>query len=350
MKRLIPKLILIGVISVLPLLAYNVIVDPYSVIRKDYSSFYICPNERFAKSDYILQNKKKYDGFLFGSSRVSQVPVSVINRATGRNYYNMTIVSGVVSEYLKLLKFFLDRGVTVKSVLVGLDYFSFMMLPLPNVMRSVMYPANCREHLKFYYTYLTLEPDSGMLYEIHFDGKDAFYDIMGTGEYHFLKREAALQANPAEHEAKFKGPVPTVCRKRIDETVAELDELISICRERGIELKIFLNPGYINSYLCDDIEFMNTVRRRLVKLSDFWDFSGPSSVTGNSFNYIDIIHFRRQVGEMMVRKMFNLRTDAPADFGYHIDRSNIDAYLKKAERDYAEYNERIRPPCIKCRW
>lgn len=341
---------LIGVISVLPLVAYNIIVDPYSVLRKNYSSFFICPNERFAKSDYILRNKSKYDAFIFGSSRVSQVPVSVANRATGRNFYNMTIVSGVVSEYLKLLKLFLKEGVQVKSVLVGLDYFSFMMLPLPNVMRSVMYPENCRDRIEFYYKYLTLEPDTGMLYEIRFDGKDAFYDIMGTGEYHFLKREAALQANPAEHEAKFKMPIPTVCRKRIDETMDELGEIIAICRQRGIDLKIFLNPGHVNSYLCDDIEFMNTVRRRLADLSDFWDFSGPGSVTAGNINYIDIIHFRKHVGQMMMEKMYNLAGGAPADFGYHVDRGNVDAYLKKATKDHAEYNERIKPPCIKCQW
>ena len=104
---------------------------------------------------------------------MSQIPVEVLNRETGGRWYNMTFVSGVVAENLEILKLFVKHGVPVKNMMIGLDYFSFQMLPLQNQIRTIMYPETLREKIKFYYTFLTLEPDSGMLYEVRFDGKSA---------------------------------------------------------------------------------------------------------------------------------------------------------------------------------
>jgi len=43
-KRLISKIIILGVISILPLMIYNIVLDPYSVLRKDYRNMIVCPN------------------------------------------------------------------------------------------------------------------------------------------------------------------------------------------------------------------------------------------------------------------------------------------------------------------
>ena len=348
MKQLILKIILLGVLSVTPLVAYNVILDPFSVLRKDFKSMWICPNERYVKTDYILRNPAKYDSFLFGSSRVSQIPVEALNRATGHRYYNMTIVSGVIAENLKSLKLFLKKNVAIKNVAIGLDYFSFQMLPLENLVRNVMYPETLEEKIKFYYTYLFLEPDSGMLREIKFNGKDAAYDITGTGGYDFIRREENLTLHPEEHEAKFKSPVFVICRSRMDETLGEISEIKKICDENGIRLLVFMNPGHAFSYLCDDIAFMNTARSRLAEITDFWDFSSASSITENNANYIDIIHFRKMIGAMMVERMYNLKGGAPADFGQLVTRANAAAYLKEVENKYFAEKKRLNPPCMPC--
>jgi hypothetical protein len=348
MKQLMLKIILCGVLSVTPLVAYNVIVDPYSVLRKDVKSMWICPNERYMKTDHILSNPAKYDSFLFGSSRVSQIPVDILNTATGNRFYNMTIVSGVVAENLKILKLFLKNNIRIKNVIIGLDYFSFQMLPLESLVRNVMYPETLEERLKFYYTYLFLEPDSGMLHEIKFNGKDAAYDILGTGGYDFIRREENLKLHPQEHEAKFKSPVFAICKSRLEETLGEISEIKSICRENGINLTVFMNPGHAFSYLCDDIKFMNTVRSRLAGLTDFWDFSSASSITENNFNYIDIIHFRKKIGAMIVERMYNLKSGSPPDFGELVTKTNVTAYLIKVENEFYAEKKRLNPPCMPC--
>lgn len=342
------KIILAAVLSVIPLLAYNLILDPFSVLRKDFDSMWICPNERFVKTDYILRNPAKYDSFVFGSSRVSQIPIAPLNRATGGRFYNMAVVSGVASENLRTLKLFLGSGVRVKNVLLGLDYFSFQMLPLENLVRNTMYPETFKEKVKFYYTYLTLAPDTGMLHEIKFDGTDAAYDLLGTGEYDFVKKEKNLVLHPEEHDPKFRLPVFTICRNRLDETIGEIREIVDLCEKNDIRLTVFLNPSHAWSYLCDDIAFMNTARARLAELTDFWDFSRPGAITEDNFSFIDIIHYRKKIGAMVVERMFGGKGAAPADFGALVTRAGAAAYLAKAERDYHADKKRVKPDCMPC--
>lgn len=349
MKRLIPKIIILAVISVLPLLIYNIAVDPYSVLRKDYKRMIVCPNERFAKTDFILRNPGKYDSLLFGSSRVSQIPVEVLNRGTGGRWYNMSFISGVVAENLEILKIFIKHKVPIKNVMIALDYFSFQMLPLQNQIRTIMYPDTFRDTFKFYYTFLTLEPDSGMLYEVRFDGKSAYYDLQGTGEYDFIKKEENLRLHPEEHDAKFNFPIFVVCNNRIPETLAEIREIIAICKKNNIGLTFFINPGHVSSYLCDNLVFQNQVRSELAGLTDFWDFSRPSSITMDNFSYVDIIHYRKKIGSLLAERLTGLDTKAPKDFGYRVTGDNVAEYLKQATTEYDTLKKKLKPACMPCK-
>ena len=54
---------------------YNVIVDPFGVIRGDMENQINAPNERFLKMKYIINNSNKYDSYLFGSSRVGKIKI-----------------------------------------------------------------------------------------------------------------------------------------------------------------------------------------------------------------------------------------------------------------------------------
>ena len=348
-KRLIPKLLLLAVISVIPLLLYNIILDPYGVLRKDFANMWLCPNERFVKTDLVLSNPGKYDSFLFGSSRVSQIPIRVLEKEAGGRWYNMTFISGVVAENLNILKVFLRHGVRIRSMMIGLDYFSFQMLPLQNALRSMLYPDTFLDKVKFYYTFLTPEPDSSMLYEVRFDGKSASYDLLGTGEYDFIRKEENLRLHPEEHDAKFKAPVLVVCNNRVPETMAEIREIIDICKKNNIGLTIFINPGHVESYLCDDIEFQNRVRMELAAVTDFWDFSRPGRITMDNFNYYDIIHYRKKIGGMMIERMYNPGKKELSDFGTLVTRENVSAYLKDTVSEYNALKKKLNPTCMPCK-
>ena len=336
-------------ISVVPLLAYNIIVDPYLVLRQDRGHMFLCPNERYFKTDYILNNPTKYDSFLFGSSRVSQIPVELISKATGSKFYNMTYIAGVTSDHLQILRLFVDRKVKIKNVIIGLDYYTFTAMPIENQFRNIMYPATLIEKAKFYYTYLSLEPDSSMLKEIRFDGKEAVYDLTGTGGYHFIRRERQLALEPLKHEAKFKNPAAVLCSDQAEKTLEDIREIISLCKTNGIKLSFFLNPDYLNMYLCQNIAFINLTRVKLAALTNFWDFSAPNSMIGDKFNFIDPIHYRERIGAMMVEKMYYPKATVAPDFGFLATRTNISQYAEKATKEFQRYKKLVDPACVPCR-
>ena len=335
-------------LSVIPLVAYNLVIDPYLVLRKYFNHMFICPNERYIKTDYILNNPAKYDSLLFGSSRVSQIPVEIINKSTGNRFYNMTYIAGIVSDHLNILKIIIKSGARIKSIIIGLDYYSFTAMPIENQIRNIMYPETLWDKLKFYYTYLSVEPDSGMLKEVKFDGNEALYDITGTGEYDFIKKERLLSLDPRRHEAKFKKPVLVVCTDQLDKTLAEIQEIIALCKKNNIAMTFFINPDYLDMYLCQDVAFINKVRNRLALITDFWDFSAPNSTIGNYFNFIDPIHYRKKVGAMIIEKMFHQRSDLPAEFGFLVTESNSKGYIERSEKDFNRYKKLIRPHCLPC--
>jgi len=348
-KKLVLKLILLAVISTVPLVAYNVVVDPYMVLRKDYDHMFICPNERYVKTDYILKNPDKYDSYLFGSSRVSQIPVALIDKTTGDKFYNMTYIAGTVPDHLEIIKLFVKRNVTIKNILIGLDYYSFSAMPVESSVRDKMYPETLREKIDFYYTYLTLEPDSSMLKEVKFDGKEASYDLTSTGGYHFINKERLLKLHPEKHAEKFKQPFPEACVDRSSETLAELGEIIRLCGQHDINVGFFINPDSLGMYLCENEAFLEKVRRQLSLLTDYWDFSGANPITENVANYIDPIHYREQVGRMMVERMYHIDASLPPDFGVRVSKSNVGPYVEKMAAEYRRYKKRVNQKCVPCK-
>ncbi len=349
MKRLIGKIALIALISAAPVALYNYYIDQYFLLRHDAKSMRILPNERWVKTEYLIKNPGKYDSIVFGSSRISQVPMDIINQKTGRSYYNMTLMAGVPSDYLHILKILLRNKVAVKHIVIGLDFYSFEGATPNQFHRGTMYPDDPWDRYRQYFKYLFLPLDTTMYNELNFDGKDLVYDIFGTGEYTFLKKEKNIDEHPEQHPARFQFPILTVCDDRMDRTLNEITQIINICRANGITTTFFINPEYAPQYLCDNIEFLNKIRVRFVEVADFWDFSRPSSVTETIFSYVDLIHYRKAVGRMIAARIFNVPGVAPADFGHLVTKANVAAYTAETVPEHQIKKKKINPNCLPCK-
>lgn len=349
MKRLIGKIILIALVSAAPVALYNYYVDQYFVLRQEVKSMRVLPNERWVKTEYLVRNPAKYDSIVFSSSRGSQIPIEFINQHTGRRYYNMSVMAGVPSDYLAIMKILLRNKVVIKHLLIGLDYYSFQGATPAQFYRGIMYPDKQTDRFKEYCKYLFLPFDTTMFNELRFDGSDVEYDIFGTGEYHFVKREKSIAEHPEQHAARFNFPTMTVCDDRLARTMDEIKQLLAICKANGIETTFFINPEYAPSYYCDNIDFLNKIRRLFAEITDFWDFNGSLAVTGNMYNYVDLIHYRKLVGRMMMARIFNVPGMAPADFGRIVTGENITAFIAESTREFYINKKKIKLNCLPCR-
>ena len=55
------------------MISINVLVDAYGILRTDFTKQFQVPNMHFLKIKLLLENKEKYDSFVFGSSRPEKI-------------------------------------------------------------------------------------------------------------------------------------------------------------------------------------------------------------------------------------------------------------------------------------
>ena len=127
MKRFITKCaIFILILSVL-FLPLGVGLDPYNIFHWNHiRNNGVEPNKSYVKMMNILNNKDKFDSFLFGSSRAGFFDVSKMN--DGR-YYDMAYSEGLPGEHLQNIKDMLDRGVKIKNITMAVDDISYFVDP-----------------------------------------------------------------------------------------------------------------------------------------------------------------------------------------------------------------------------
>lgn len=331
--KLFIKIIVITILALVPNTYINVHYDPYGIYRTDFTGQKIEPNQRFLKMRYLLNNPDKYDSFLFGSSRVGNIPSESISEG---NFYNMTISQGIPSEHLYNLKLLLKNGIKIKTVMLGLEDFSYKIeSPSENgELITTPYSDSAIENLKYYIKYTFKMPDKNVLAPYINPKQEQFpvyYDIYNSGRPIHTEIDEYINTHRDEHikDKKFKNP--SVHKNNfMDKTLKDIQEFVDICNENSIKCIVFINPTYKATYKANNpVQFME-FKKRLVQITDFFDFSGINSVTRDPLNYYETSHFRVCIGEEMLARMFDdyNGVSVPEDFGVPVTRKNIDQHLK----------------------
>gem|GEM_PF-6981324 len=113
-----------------------------------------------------------------------------------------------------------------------------------------------------------------------------------------------------------------------------LQEIVDLCRKNNINLIVFTTPhnhNYLDSVYENEYYLF---LKELVKITDYWDFSGYNSITTNDCNYYENSHYRSKIGNLIMAKIFNDKNiSIPADFGVKLTKENIEAHLTKLKTE-----------------
>lgn len=121
-------------------------------------------------------------------------------------------------------------------------------------------------------------------------------------------------------------------------------ELVATCRDRGIELHVFISPSHALQW-----EALHTAglwgqweawKRDLASVTPVWDFSGYNAITTEPLrevmdHYWDSSHYRKAVGDRVLARLFE-QPGATPDFGVRLDGADpaaIEAHLAQVRRD-----------------
>lgn len=333
-SKLLIKILFLSVLALVPNTYINTHYDPYGIYRTDFTGQKIEPNQRFIKVRYLLDNPDKYDSYIFGSSRVGNIPNETIKDG---KWYNMTISQGIPSEHLYNLKLLIKNGVKIKTVMLGLEDFSYKLeSPSENgELITTPYSESVVDNIKYYIRY-TFKPPKKEILEPYINPKEetfpVFYDLFNTGRPIHTEIDEYIDTHKEEHikDKKFKNP--SVHKTEfMEQTLKDIQEFVDICKQNTIKCTVFINPTYKSTYLANNPAQFIEFKKRLVQITDFYDFSGINSVTKDPFNYYETSHYRVFIGEKMLARMFDnyKKVSVPDDFGVLVSKNNIDAHIKK---------------------
>lgn len=330
----------------------NYFIDPFDIFgsgTERVNSFMM--NERVRKIDYLDKAHEKYDSYLFGSSRIGTTDPELMEKyLPGSSFYNFTMTTGNMVDYIYLIRYMLEAGYAVKNLLVQLD--------IQNMDMYGFYPDNpqLKHHYRitgtpwyqFYFDYmkrLPLKNWRGKLVSLFAeeDHRRRFYEI-DRGRFYLPDRDRRITEDPEGYIAETWHPRKTHYLYRnlkgqyIRENIALLRELKSICFKNGINLILYVTPHNYAMMNRFDTERYLILLRGIASVMPFWDFSGYNTVTLDNRFYYEYSHYRTVVSELMAARIFgDDGIDVPDDFGYYVNRGNIEGYIEFKRKEIEAY-------------
>lgn len=327
MKKYLIKLSVFAAIVLGIIISVSVAVDPYNVFHYKYPvDNGIEANKNFIKTKYILSNPDEFDSLIFGSSRAGFVDVTQLNDG---KYYNLCSSEAVPAEHLHLLKVLKKNGFVPENVLVFMDDISCFVDPATheNMLYRVPYPSGgLISHLKFYAKYCDLITISESLDVIR---------NYGNGDPGYTERYRENGSERLDHVSTFDGTNQPgfwsdYFELRLEECIAEIQELVDFCEENDIELRIVTNPLYYKTYAIGVENGYLDFLAALADVTEYYNFSGYSDVTTYDGNYYETSHFTAEVTRMMMDAVYHDWSDEALlsqGFGVKVTQENKDEVM-----------------------
>jgi hypothetical protein len=307
-------------------------------------------NQHMFNPELIFRNPGKFDSFLFGSSRTSVIHVEKIPE--GR-FYNMSYSLGLPTQHMAILNAFVNRGIKIKHVMIGLDEIAFAMPPAATQKHLVriMHPdIGGPGRLELFGMYFFRKPDleelgrwQDRVIRGKMSGRIATtpqgVNLVWLEKDEIIEKAAkpAFYFNAGPYKPVIYSP------EEMDKAFKAIGELVALAKTHHFQLTFFISPIYAQLYL-NNAEALLTAKARLAQITDYYDFSGFNSVTSNPVNYYEEVHYRYRVGNMIIARIFGVDvTGLPKDFGSLVTKENVRRHLKKQKQELEQYLKSHKP-------
>jgi hypothetical protein len=322
------------------LVLLNVVVDPYEIFRTHFFTKQFQRNDRYSKIELLKTQKRKYDSYIIGSSRMANTsPALLAKYLPGAKVYNLSTIAATPWEHLMHLKYLIQQKYSVKNVYIGLDIDFCLQVKMHNEkdLLSQLHPEVLnRSLIGYYWFYASAFPrkDIGRQLKLNFlGGKSAIPSSGDDGalsEEDFEKAELFFEDPLKDKGKEIKNEVK-------DGNVESVKELVALCRQREISLILFITPHsefFMDRFIPKDYL---TCLTELSYITSFWDFSGYNSVTTHRNNYWDASHYKSSVSRMIAARIFNdTGVSVPEDFGAWVTKDNISDRLKTLREEFSK--------------
>lgn len=329
LRRWFGVLLVSGIVALLVVSGFNYVVDPFGVFGDkfiNWHSYNFENNPRIAKIGYLDNNYEKYNGYVIGGSKSSSINPELLNKYYGgESFYSMLMYGGDFFDYEKTLHYLVENY-DVEHIVI---HMSMHEMSHYNEEKTVM---NNELHAKvlgegtipFYMKYLTLNFGYGKdklegLLKRRYDPTEASVFIPETGVYDKSVRDAEDLGTMDEFIEKypeFNQDLPKMDSSGAPENLAALARMKEYCDSRDISFRFIVAPTYYKEMERYEAEGVEEFLKEATEITDYWNFSGYNTISYDPRYFYDSMHYRNNVGEMMLARIFNDdRVKVPEDFG-----------------------------------
>lgn len=299
-------------------------IDPYNVFHwKNIRDNGVEPNKNYIKMKYVLTNPEKFDSFLFGSSRVGSIHVEKI---ADRKCYNMTYSSGTPKEHLQNTQTLFEQGIYPKTIYIGIDSLSYTEDVSEHDESGI---RASYEYLQNPFSFIGIYANlSSVMQAIPIVIENQKQDNFSTVFYEYGWWFNYEQVGDTEWEDEDV-PVLGDC-DRMNQTLEEMQQIVTLCEENNVELIVFTNPMYQVTYEASEEDGYLDFLKKLATITDYYNFSGLNDITMDKNNYIDTSHYCAEVGDQMIACMNGgyVSPDLQEQgFGVYVTKDNIDEII-----------------------
>ena len=308
------------------------------------------PNKNFIKTQYVIHNPQKFNAFIFGSSRIGNIPPDRLPKETGSTplrWYNMTYSIGIPAEHSQTIRTLLKNGVGIRMVLLGFDNYAMYTSAEQHKRQLLRIPFQIYEKspFLFYFPYIRNIPALSIIREVNRynaaemeEGSRLFYDF---GVYP-ANLDFSLTEDPQmERYASSHGGEQFTQK----DAYKDIEEIARLCRENGIELILFTNPIYGTTYR-DAVEngYFDFLRS-VAGVAEFYNFSALNNYTTNPRYYFESSHYRPVLGLLVEKALFGtdeeregIRREAgDALWGARVNAGNVEEIIASLSRQIDDW-------------
>ncbi|MFF2887395.1 polysaccharide deacetylase family protein [Paenibacillus sp. NPDC057967] len=317
---------------------FNMVVDPFGVFGDKvlkWHSYNMVNNPRVAKIGYLDQYHERYNSYIIGGSKSSSISPELLNKYYGDDakFYSMLMYGGDFHDYEKTLYYLVDeykpKNIVVHMSLQELSHFNEKATDFK---QSLHAKVSGDSKFSFYLDYLKLNPSYGYAKLEGYakravDSFEYSQFIPETGVYNKVKRDAEkvddLEAYMQANKAAF-APFGKLEASALDKNVEALARMKAYTESHGATFRLITGATSEQELLSYDMEDLKAYWTKLAEVTDFWDFSGYTPISGDPRYFYDTMHYRNTLGSMMLGYIFqDDSVYVPSGFGQLTTKDNV---------------------------
>jgi hypothetical protein len=257
-------------------------------------------NDRTSKIQFLIDNCRKFDGYLVGNSRSLILTGSELAGSGDSRFYNLATPGEDIGESLGRLRFLLKIGCPISSLVVG-ESVDILAHPHPDTPWYREHPLVTGDNPWLFYVRYFLTPQPILAYVhalIKPTAPPTFYYADGHGDFlwavnkeaDFTKENCKVPPLSAQDGANLDGRLP------------KYRQLVELAKEHHVKLVVWLTPlSASRSSVLDDPEAVRYLDElRQIPGLILFEPDRRSSLLSDFHQWHDCSHFHRAVFDQLV--------------------------------------------------